>query len=96
MLPETDEEGAAAVAEKLLSAIESLEYRAGEFPPPGHPAYRATISVGIACGPVEETQNETELVKRADRALYAAKFAGKNRVYRWTPTGSLPVAQTSM
>ena len=81
--------------EKLLRAIEGLEYRSGEFPAVGHPAYRVTISVGIASGPVEETQNETELVRRADRALYAAKYAGKNRVHRWTPTGSVEVAQTS-
>ena len=92
MLPETDEEGATAVAEKLLRAIHDLEYRSGDFPPAGQPAYRTTISVGIASGPVEETQNETELVRRADRALYAAKHAGKNRVHRWTPTGSLPLA----
>ena len=96
MLPETDEEGCAVVAEKLLRAVEALEYRSPEFPPPRMPAYRLTISAGLACGPVEDSQNETELVRRADRALYAAKFAGKNRVHRWTPTGSLEVAQTSI
>ena len=95
MLPETNEDGAAAVAEKLRRAIEGLEYRSGEFPPAGQPAYRVTISVGTASGPVEETQNETELVKCADRALYAAKSAGKNRVHRWTPTGSVEVTQPS-
>jgi diguanylate cyclase (GGDEF)-like protein len=95
MLPETDEQGCAVVAEKLLRAIEGLEYRSPEFPPPRMPAYRITISAGLACGPVEPAQGETELVRRADRALYAAKFAGKNRVHRWTPTGSLEVAQTS-
>jgi two-component system cell cycle response regulator len=94
MLPETDEAGSAVVAEKLLRAIEALEYRSPEFPAPRMPAYRVTISAGLACGPVEPHQNETELVRRADRALYAAKFAGKNRVHRWTPTGS-EVVQTS-
>ena len=88
MLPETDEDGSAVVAEKLLRAVEDLDYRSPEYPPRGEPPYRVTISAGLACGPVEPHQNETELVRRADRALYAAKFAGKNRVHRWTPTGS--------
>ncbi len=95
MLPETDEEGCAVVADKLLRAVEALEYRSREFPPPRMPGYRLTISAGLACGPLEAGENETELVRRADRALYAAKYAGKNRVHRWTPTGSLEVAQTS-
>ena len=96
MLPETDEDGAAVVAEKLLRAIEAAEFRSPEFPPAGAPPRRLTISAGLSCGPVEITQDETELVRRADRALYAAKFAGKNRVHRWTPTGSVEVPITSI
>ena len=82
MLPETDEAGAAAVADKLLRAIADLDYRSSEYPPPGTPPHRTTISVGLACGPVAPEQDETELVRRADLALYAAKHAGKNRVHR--------------
>lgn len=83
MLPETDEEGAAVVAGKLLRAIEAIEHRSGGFPAPGVAPYRITISAGLACGPVPPGQDETELVRRADVALYAAKRAGKNRVHRW-------------
>ncbi|MFA7248400.1 MAG: GGDEF domain-containing protein [Dehalococcoidia bacterium] len=95
MLPETDEAGAAAVAEKLLRAIEALEYRSPEYPAAGAPPYRVTLSAGLSCGPVLPEQDETELVRRADAALYAAKAAGKNRAHRWVATGSIEVPQTS-
>ena len=91
MLPETDEAGAAAVADKLLRAIADLDYRSSEYPPPGTPPHRTTISVGLACGPVAPEQDETELVRRADLALYAAKHAGKNRVHRWADGGTVPL-----
>src|SRR5690606_35210881 len=50
MLPETDEDGAAVVAEKLLRAVEAFDFRAAEFPPKG--AFHITISAGLTCGPV--------------------------------------------
>ncbi|RLT42028.1 MAG: GGDEF domain-containing protein [Chloroflexi bacterium] len=96
MLPETDEDGAAVVAEKLLRAVEALEYRSADYPPPGAAPRRVTISAGLACGPVDPSQDETELVCRADRALYAAKRAGKNRVHRWTVDGSTEVPRSAV
>ncbi|MBI5932296.1 MAG: diguanylate cyclase [Chloroflexi bacterium] len=38
-----------------------------------------TISIGVACYPFDGTDSET-LIKAADRALYAAKGSGRNRV----------------
>ena len=63
-------------------------------PPREAPAYRLTLSAGLVCGTVLPMQDETELVRRADRALYAAKDTGKNRVHRWTVEGSVEVART--
>ena len=37
LLPETDEEGAAVVAEKLRRAVEDIEYRSAEFSSTGAP-----------------------------------------------------------
>lgn len=95
MLPETSEDGAAVVAEKLIRAVEAIQYRSPDYPPVAAPPRRGTISAGLACGPVDPTETETELVRRADRALYAAKRAGKNRVHRWTLDGSTEVARSA-
>ncbi|MBF0332187.1 MAG: diguanylate cyclase [Alphaproteobacteria bacterium] len=69
LLPATDREGAAELAEKLRRAIE-------DYPMPG--AGRVTCSFGIA----EHRRGECEasLIERADSALYRAKRSGRNRV----------------
>lgn len=45
-----------------------------------------TISIGIACFP-DDASNEEELIKCADRALYEAKEAGRNRVVMYKSGG---------
>jgi diguanylate cyclase (GGDEF)-like protein len=70
MLPDTGETGAQAVGEKIRAAIEAGPYPAG---------LAVTVSVGIAVAGHGVETPET-LVARADRALYAAKAAGRNRV----------------
>ncbi len=96
MLPDTSEEGALAVADKLLRAVEAFEYRSTDYPPRGEPGHRITISAGVTCGPVDVSQDENELVRRADRALYAAKRAGKNRIHRWTVGGSAEASEVTV
>jgi diguanylate cyclase (GGDEF)-like protein len=46
------------------------------------PSIRVTVSVGIATFDPGETKNMTieQLAETADRALYAAKDAGRNRI----------------
>ena len=77
---ETGEQSALAVAEKLRAAIEAHEFRTPTTPPAGEPAVRLTISIGVASLPIEDEQDEVELIGRADQALYEAKRTGRNRV----------------
>jgi diguanylate cyclase (GGDEF)-like protein len=75
ILTETGREGALAVAERIRKAVEEQDFR-----PEGlEEAIRLTVSIGMAVYP-EDAEEEIELMVRADRALYAAKAAGKNCV----------------
>lgn len=72
LLPHTSSEGARAVAERMRTQF------AATPPPRGHEGLRPTISCGVAELCLED-QTVDALVLRADRALYAAKRAGRNR-----------------
>lgn len=70
-LPETTPDGAAAVAESLRAAISKTPIVADDV------TLDVTVSIGVAAWTGEELD---DLVDRADRALYAAKAAGRDRV----------------
>jgi diguanylate cyclase (GGDEF)-like protein/PAS domain S-box-containing protein len=73
LLPETDEQGALAVAERLRDAAAQMQISAA-------PASRpVTVSIGVASMRPGETAIETVLA-RADEALYEAKAAGRDRI----------------
>jgi diguanylate cyclase (GGDEF)-like protein len=72
LLPDTEADGAATVAEKLRAAVAALSV------PAGGEALRVTVSVGAA--EMEPGLDPSLLVARADDALYRAKSLGKNRV----------------
>lgn len=72
LLSETDVEGAITTAEKILEVIRSEPFGA-----PGEEEVRLTVSVGVAVHP-EHGDSYRDLVEAADRALYAAKDAGRN------------------
>lgn len=78
-LPEASIEHAVQAAEKLWRAVEAAEFRTEDLPPPGEPAVKMTVSIGISALPVEEHQDGFELIQRADQALYEAKRTGRNR-----------------
>jgi diguanylate cyclase (GGDEF)-like protein len=70
LLPGSDREGAAMVAEKLRISIAGVRV-------PEVEGVRA--SFGVAAMP-DDAEGPEELLRRADRAMYAAKRAGRNRV----------------
>ncbi len=69
VLPHTPEEGAHAVAARLLAAVREIRLPDGA---------RVTASIGHAA--LDEGETEDALVARADEALYEAKRAGRDRV----------------
>jgi diguanylate cyclase (GGDEF)-like protein len=71
LLPGTDQAGALEVSEKLRVAIEALDFQ--------QPELRVSASFGIATYPLDALDADA-LVRMADRALYAAKAKGRNRI----------------
>jgi two-component system, cell cycle response regulator len=76
VLPETDDEGAAAFAERIRERIENhpLTGRANGC------ELRVTASIGVATFPAARIESVEDLFARADAALYRAKADGRNRV----------------
>ncbi|WP_434618518.1 diguanylate cyclase [Azospirillum sp. B2RO_4] len=78
ILPETPLASAAEVAERLRQrlALAEVPVVPGDH---GHGCLRMTVSIGVAmCG--DEDASIERALGRADRALYEAKAAGRNRV----------------
>ncbi len=77
LLPNTDEIGCASVAARLSESLAALNIPHALNPP----SKRVTISAGGATGwpGAESANNHPSLIAAADRALYAAKHAGRDR-----------------
>ncbi|MDZ4179671.1 MAG: sensor domain-containing diguanylate cyclase [Coriobacteriia bacterium] len=75
VLPETDAAGARHVAERIREGVEAAEFIGAEDIAPIH----RSISVGVAAVP-DHADSPGSLIEAADRAMYAAKREGKNRV----------------
>jgi diguanylate cyclase (GGDEF)-like protein len=77
ILPGTDLEGAAQVAERIRAALAEREILSVDGAP-----LHVTASFGVAAS--NPTTTVQQLVEAADEALYRAKRAGKDRVYAGT------------
>ncbi len=75
LLPDTDNAGALAVADRIREEIEGLDIQHR-----GSPRSRVTASVGAAAVRPRAADRPDMLLESADKALYAAKSAGRNRV----------------
>jgi diguanylate cyclase (GGDEF)-like protein len=74
ILPDTDEQGALGVAQRMRQTIEQARFC---------PVERITISVGIAVFG-QDTRFKRELIQFADAALYRAKHRGRNQVVTYS------------
>jgi diguanylate cyclase (GGDEF)-like protein len=85
LLPDTDRAGAVVIAEKVRLAIAAVEVVG---------VSRAiTASLGVAAIP-DDASEHGQLVRAADRALYLAKAAGRNRVATLVAEDSQPIVVT--
>ena len=79
ILHETTEQGARTLAERIRSRIAAATFPGG---------LKLTISIGVAA--TDEPALFTQLIDRADQALYAAKQGGRNQVRVADMTGPAP------
>ncbi len=80
LLPETKIDKTMPVAERIRRKVASTPFLCGQTP------VHVTASVGVAGlenVPDEGLYGASSLIERADRALYAAKNGGRNRVETW-------------
>lgn len=74
ILPQTEAEEARLLAERLRSSVEGRSFET-------HGAVvRVSVSIGVATCPSPSVASPDDLIREADRALYRAKQAGRNRV----------------
>jgi diguanylate cyclase (GGDEF)-like protein len=76
LMPDTDINEAATAAERLRSTVEASEipYEEGSL--------HITVSIGFASLSILDEMDSTTLFHKADKALYAAKNEGRNRIRR--------------
>jgi diguanylate cyclase (GGDEF)-like protein len=90
VLPETRVGNTTVVAERIRTRLAATEL------PVGNASVSVTASIGVAgmdSVSDEGVVSAAALIERADRALYAAKHLGRNRVELWLP--ELPPDQLS-
>ncbi|WP_165793637.1 diguanylate cyclase [Hyphococcus luteus] len=79
--PGANLEEAHALLERLRADIEALQFTASDGQ-----SYQITASFGLAL--LDPDISVEQAIERADKAMYAAKKAGRNRVEVWEPSMS--------
>lgn len=82
LLPETEQEAAIQVAERLRKMVELAGFPAVDPLSPRHEMHgtKATVSCGVATTHPSSLNGRQHLLDAADKALYQAKTNGRNRV----------------
>jgi len=75
ILPETSSAHALVVADRLIKIFDRLSSRGKEK------THYSTVSIGIGGYPSQGINSSMELVAKVDKAMYAAKKAGRNRIF---------------
>jgi diguanylate cyclase (GGDEF)-like protein len=78
LFPETAAGSARAVADRVRRSIERERFESEGKP------FQVTVSAGVADTTELRDDERHQLLFRADKALYAAKDQGRNRVRLWT------------
>ncbi len=79
LFPETEAQAARAVAERIRRRLSGERFElAGE-------AFRITVSAGVS--EASKSDDREQMMFRADKALYRAKEAGRDRVLVWDEKG---------
>lgn len=75
ILPQTPKKQAKRIAERLRTTIAEYNFAQQHESP-----LTVTVSIGLATFK-EDASNKEELIEKADKAMYCAKFSGKNQTY---------------
>jgi len=78
LLPETDADGAMAVAQRLMQALREKDIEHAKSPI----SNQVTLSVGLISVQAHKASSPAQWLAQADLALYKAKAQGRNRIVR--------------
>ncbi len=84
LLDEINADNAASVGERLCRLVKAVDIAHEDNPPHGC----VTVSIGVAVFRADRSETPTEVLKRADDALYRAKDSGRNTVIVDSVAGS--------